>query len=174
MFEIGRHSLETKHGRFLLVGHLFGDNQQVVLTAACLEQDSRPWLLRVQFGCVNATAFSATDCDCGSQIDSALHDIQEYGKGLFIYFRDHEAFGLGLAEKIRIVAEEKRSGLDFHAVLRAEKSAAPRSDIMWVVPQVLVDLEISKSENFVLLSGSTEKRQALEQLGLRIERVLPI
>ncbi len=177
MFEIGRHGLETKYGDFVLVGHIFGDNQQVVLTAAKIPievHDNRPWMLRVQYGCVNATAFHAIDCDCGCQIENSLQRIQENGKGVFVYFRDHEAFGLGLAQKIKIVSEEKRRGLTFEGVLTAEERIRPKTDILWTIPTILDDLEISRSEEFVLLSANQEKFLSLQRAGVRISGSITI
>lgn len=177
MLEVGRHMLATEHGDLLVIGHLFGDGQQVVLSAARIPsvRDDRPWKLRVQYGCAYATIFHATDCDCGKQIRNSLDEIASYGKGIFVYFRDHEAFGLGLAEKMRIVAEEIRLGLPYDAVLRREKRRQPpASTIMWAVPKILEAIGIPRTDPFVLLSSNPEKLQSLCAEGLLIERTTDI
>jgi GTP cyclohydrolase II len=68
----------------------------------------RRCLLRIQFGCVNATVFGATDCDCGPQIRWSLSQIQAAESGVFVYFQDHEGHGIGLAGKLKAVEVEKR------------------------------------------------------------------
>lgn len=176
MFKIAQHPLQTEYGDFTLSAYIFGDNQQIVLGAVRfpLKNDNRPWVLRVQYGCISGTAFHAIDCDCNKQIERSLAHIDEHGKGLFIYFRDHEAYGFGLAEKMRIVAEEKRLNISFEETMRRMRIAPPRSDIMWVVPEILKDQGIDRGDDFVILTSSEDKRRSIEEQGVHVSQSVTI
>jgi len=171
ILEIAEHELETEYGTFALSGFIFGDNQQVVFALNHHRTSPPPkeaLLLRIQYGCVNGTAFKAVDCDCGLQIDSALKRISEHGRGVFIYFVDHEAFGLGLINKMRIVAMEKKKQQSFSDIIKSHNYPPLASDVLWTVPFIFDALRLKK--DVVLLGTNYEKMERLQQLGFSIAR----
>jgi GTP cyclohydrolase II len=169
--EIATHELDTAYGRFNLAGYLFGDNQQIVFAMWHPSTHSEP-MVRIQYGCINGTVFKATDCDCGAQIDAALRKIASNKAGIFIYFPDHEALGLGLIAKMRLVAEEKKTRKTFSEVLASLNIQPGNFDVMWVVPHIFDRLSIGKT--IILLGRNGAKISRLEELGFTIARVLDL
>jgi len=58
-------------------------------------------LVRIHSECLTGDVFGSKRCDCGPQLQEAIHLIEENGNGYVIYLRDHEGRGIGLAGKIR-------------------------------------------------------------------------
>jgi GTP cyclohydrolase II len=168
--EIARHELETEYGKFLLAGFLFGDKQQTVfaLWRPDPSGERTATLLRVQYGCINGSVFRAIDCDCGAQIDSALRMIAEAGCGIFVYFSDHEAFGLGIVKKMQIVALEKETRTSFTEIARAQNFELRSADVLWIMPHLFAAVGLDKT--VVLLGRNFEKRRRLEELGFKVIR----
>jgi len=57
-------------------------------------------LVRIHSECLTGDAFGSLKCDCGSQLHTAMKQIQDEGVGAIVYLRQ-EGRGIGLAEKIR-------------------------------------------------------------------------
>jgi GTP cyclohydrolase II len=168
--KIASHELVTRYERFELSGYLFGDNQQTAFALSYPRAGVPPeeTLLRIQYGCINGTVFGAIDCDCAWQIEAALNQIKVAQCGIFIYFADHEGFGLGLAGKMRIVADEKTTGKSFLEVTKIRGVPAVASDVLWVVPHIFEDLKLPKK--IIMLGRNPAKAKRLQELGFEIVR----
>ena len=59
-----------------------------------------PVLARVHSECLTGDAFSSLRCDCGPQLNAALRQITECGRGALMYLRQ-EGRGIGLHNKIK-------------------------------------------------------------------------
>ena len=59
-----------------------------------------PVLVRVHSECLTGDVFGSRRCDCGTQLQLALANIAEAGRGVVVYLRGHEGRGIGLAAKI--------------------------------------------------------------------------
>lgn len=58
-------------------------------------------LVRVHSECVTGDLFGSQRCDCGSQLQAALHRIAAEGAGVVVYLRGHEGRGIGLGHKLQ-------------------------------------------------------------------------
>jgi GTP cyclohydrolase II len=148
---------------------IFGDNQQTA-TILYTDRSRIRRCLRIQYGCMFGTTFGSEDCDCAHQVAASIQIIEERG-GLLIYFRDHEAFGLGIFEKAQILAREQ-SSRDAHmrSVEQLHRSDM-RHSVMAFVPEILSIVETS---DLILLGENSEKLFELRNRGIRIQSVLAL
>jgi GTP cyclohydrolase II len=75
------------------------DKEHVVLTMGDL-RTPEPVLIRVHSECLTGDALFSLRCDCGAQLQAAMHKIALEGRGAIFYLRQ-EGRGIGLLNKIR-------------------------------------------------------------------------
>lgn len=125
-------------------------------------------LVRVHSECLTGDVFGSHRCDCGEQLDLAMHRISDEG-GAVIYLTGHEGRGIGLSNKLRAYALQDQ-GLDtvdanrelgFHDDDRDYRAAA----------EILRSIGLTRIR---LLTNNPDKTRALEALGITIEAVVPL
>jgi len=122
-------------------------------------------IVRVHSECLTGDAFGSRKCDCGEQLEFALHMIQSQG-GMVVYLRQ-EGRNIGLLNKVNAYALQEK-GLDTVAANhQLGFSADERTYEM--VERILAHYKIKKIR---LLTNNPKKIESLE--GVEIVERLPI
>lgn len=169
---IERIQMPTDYGNFDLVVYaskLNPEEHHLALVKGEIRSEE-PVLVRVHSECLTGDVFGSRRCDCGSQLHSALAQIEEVGSGVLVYMRQ-EGRGIGLANKIRAYKLQEE-GLD---TVEANERLGFGSDLRdyGMGAQILYDLGVRKirlmtnnPRKVVGLDG--HKLEIVEKVAIRI------
>jgi 3,4-dihydroxy 2-butanone 4-phosphate synthase/GTP cyclohydrolase II len=120
-------------------------------------------LVRVHSECLTGDIIGSLRCDCGSQLQQAMHAVAEAGAGVIVYLRGHEGRGVGLAHKIRAYAFQE-GGLDTVEanLVQGLPSDARSYD---AAAAVLADLGVMRVR---LITNNPVKPRELARLGVTV------
>jgi GTP cyclohydrolase II len=127
--------------------------------------DGQPVLSRIHSECLTGDTLFSLRCDCGTQLESALKHIAKEGRGLLLYLRQ-EGRGIGLVNKIRAYGLQEL-GADTVEANHQLGFADDVRDYALCGP-LLSHFEI---QSLRLLTNNPRKINALEELGIHVERV---
>jgi 3,4-dihydroxy 2-butanone 4-phosphate synthase/GTP cyclohydrolase II len=129
---------------------------------------AEPVLVRVHSECLTGDVFGSRRCDCGSQLHSALEQIEAAGSGVLVYMRQ-EGRGIGLANKIRSYKLQEE-GLD---TVEANEKLGFGSDLRdyGMGAQILHDIGVRKIR---LMTNNPRKVVGLDGHSLEIVEKVPI
>jgi len=161
--------LPTDYGDFEL--HMYrsimDDAHHLALVKGAIDPE-HPTLVRVHSECLTGDVFGSLRCDCGSQLQSALKQIEQAGSGVLVYMRQ-EGRGIGLPAKIHAYKLQEQ-GLD--TVEANEKLGFPAELREYGIgAQILADLGVHKMR---FLTNNPKKVIGLEAYGLEIVEIVPI
>ena len=164
--------LPTSHGPFQIVayrevGSPTGHEPHLALIAGEID-GSDPILCRVHSECLTGDVFGSGRCDCGDQLQLAMAQIAERGRGVIVYLRQ-EGRGIGLLNKLRAYQYQDQ-GYDTVDANHQLGLPADARDYR-VAAEILRSLGL---ESVALLTNNPAKVQGLESNGLRVEHQLPI
>ncbi|AXH96915.1 GTP cyclohydrolase II [Ornithinimicrobium avium] len=165
--------LPTRHGRFRMTAYRGGTGTEHVALSVGVHDDDPPGapapLVRLHSECLTGDALGSHRCDCGEQLQHALHLLAACGRGVLVYVRGHEGRGIGLAEKLRAYALQD-AGLDtVDANLRL--GHLPDARTYDEAAAVLADLGVRRLR---LLTSNPAKESALRALGVDVVERVPI
>ena len=168
--------LPTRHGLFQM--HVFRwedpDSRRLGLSNEHLAlvfgnvRGQRSVPVRVHSECLTSEVFGSLKCDCKEQLENAQAEIARRGIGVILYLRQ-EGRGIGLANKIRAYALQALGAdtIEANELLHLPVDARQYD----VAAAMLESLDIGSIE---LMTNNPEKIESLQELGIRVERRLPM
>ena len=122
----------------------------------------KPLLVRIHSECLTGDVLGSLRCDCGSQLERAMNEIESSGSGLIIYFRDQEGRGIGLSEKIKAyqLQDQGLDTVDANLALGHNIDERDFGD----AAEILNSLKIN---SVILLSNNPEKLETLTSSGIK-------
>jgi GTP cyclohydrolase II len=142
------------------------DKEHIVLSMGELDGDE-PVLIRIHSECLTGDALFSMRCDCGAQLQAAMHKIAVEGRGAIFYLRQ-EGRGIGLINKIRAYhlqdkgadTVEANERLGFGADMRDYSMLGPMFDKVGI-------------KKVKLMTNNPRKLKALDDLGIEVVERLP-
>jgi 3,4-dihydroxy 2-butanone 4-phosphate synthase/GTP cyclohydrolase II len=124
-------------------------------------------LVRVHSACLTGDALHSLRCDCGEQLEAAMHRVAAEGEGVIVYMHQ-EGRGIGLLNKMKAYHLQDSEGLDT-VEANQRLGLAPDLRDYGVGAQILKDLGLRRVR---LLTNNLTKVVGLQGFGLEIrERV---
>ena len=125
-------------------------------------------LVRVHSECLTGDVFHSLRCDCGEQLDQALRQIEEEGRGVLLYLAQ-EGRGIGLLNKLRAYELQEQGFDTVEANLQLGFPADARD--YGIGSQILADLGLTTIR---ILTNNPKKLIGIDGFGLRVVEQVPI
>jgi 3,4-dihydroxy 2-butanone 4-phosphate synthase / GTP cyclohydrolase II len=162
-------SLPTVFGDFRIHAYRSDETGDENVALVMGEIDSEePVLVRVHSQCLTGDIFGSCRCDCGPQLEQALHHIAAEGKGVLLYLLQ-EGRGIGLMNKLRAYELQEQG----HDTVEANERLGFRPDQRdyGIGAQILRDLGVRKMR---LMTNNPSKYVGLQGFGLEIVERIPL
>ncbi len=130
---------------------------------------TEPVMVRMHSECLTGDVLHSAKCDCGPQLQYAMKQVAEVGRGVIVYMRQ-EGRGIGLLNKLKAYKLQQEEGLDTVEANR-RLGFAPDLRHFGIGAQILYDLGV---RDIRLLTNNPRKVIGLEGYGLRIVERVPI
>ena len=166
---VAQANLPTRWGDFRIYGFkdLQADKEHVALALGKLNLDE-PLLCRIHSECLTGDSMFSLRCDCGPQLEFAMQNISEAGRGLILYLRQ-EGRGIGLLNKLKAYALQD-SGADT-VEANVQLGFEPDSREYQICKPMLDFFDI---RNVKLLTNNPAKVKALQDMGIEVSEIIPI
>ena len=160
--------LPTAHGVFKAVGFREKNSGQEHLALIKGDIGGEDVLTRVHSECLTGDVFGSLRCDCGKQLDYALHAIEQEGRGVLLYMKQ-EGRGIGLVNKLKAYKLQE-NGRD---TVEANEELGFPADLRdyGIGAQILASLGV---RSIRLLTNNPKKIVGLEGYGIKITGREPV
>ncbi|HBR11913.1 GTP cyclohydrolase II [Epilithonimonas bovis DSM 19482] len=162
-------NVPTEFGEFRMIAFSEDDNNWMPHMALIAKGTdfNKPVNVRIHSECITGEVFHSQKCECGQQLNSAMHYMQENG-GVIIYLRQ-EGRNIGIINKLKAYALQEK-GLD--TVQANLKLGLPADDRDFgVAIEILKDLGV-KSVN--LMTNNPEKIKIIENSDITFNSRIPL
>ncbi len=169
--ERARTKVPLAGGVYQTIGYLdllTGAEHVAMISPRGLGENGEPPLVRVHSECLTGDVFGSLRCDCGPQLQEALHRIADH-PGVVIYLRGHEGRGVGLLDKLRAYALQDAGADTVDAQLQLGLPVDDRE--YGAAAGILHALGVPRVR---LLSNNPDKRTELVSGGIDVVAVEPI
>lgn len=156
--------IPTSHGVFTL--HYYSNNMDEKEHVALVKNaiaGKRKVPVRIHSECFTGDVLGSRRCDCGEQLDMALHLIDQAGCGVLIYLRQ-EGRGIGLLKKLQAynLQDEGLDTVDANIHL----GHLPDEREYSIAAAILNSLEVKSIE---LITNNPRKIDELSKLGIQVD-----
>jgi len=131
-------------------------------------KDKSNILVRIHSECFTGEVLGSCRCDCKEQLHLAMQKIADEGCGVLIYLRQ-EGRGIGLSDKLRAYNLQDQGYDTVDANLLLGHQADERD--YTIAALILEDLQV---QSVSLLTNNPLKIKSLRELGIVVERQLPL
>jgi 3,4-dihydroxy 2-butanone 4-phosphate synthase/GTP cyclohydrolase II len=172
--------LPTEFGTFdLFAFNSFVDAEpHIVLTMGGVGRETAPGvvpaqdepvLVRMHSECLTGDVLHSAKCDCGPQLEVAMRQVADAGRGVIVYMRQ-EGRGIGLMNKLKAYKLQQEEGLD---TVEANRRLGFAADLrhFGIGAQILYDLGVRQIR---LLTNNPRKVIGLDGYGLKIVERMPL
>lgn len=166
---VSKAKLPTRFGEFTIHGFLdtTSNQEHVALSFGQWESDD-VIPVRIHSECLTGDSLFSTRCDCGFQLERAMSDIAQNGRGLLLYLRQ-EGRGIGLLNKIKAY-QLQDTGLD---TVEANQHLGFDADLRdYGICSIM--FETLNVKNVEIMTNNPRKLAALKQLGINVVKRTPI
>ena len=166
---VAQAKLPTRWGDFRIYGFkdLQADKEHVALARGKLNLDE-PLLCWIHSECLTGDSMFSLRCDCGPQLEFAMQQISEAGRGLILYLRQ-EGRGIGLLNKLKAYALQDAGADTVEA--NEQLGFEPDSREYQICKPMLDFFDIRKVK---LLTNNPAKVEALQDMGIEVNEIIPI
>lgn len=162
----------SRFGHFRIFGFEGSRGDQVeeavALKLGDVSPEPGPPLVRIHSQCLTGDVFHSLRCDCRAQLELALDQIAQEGRGLIIY-ENQEGRGIGLMNKLRAY-ELQDQGFD---TVEANEKLGFKADLRDYALTAAI-IKWFGADKVRLLSNNPDKIAALEAAGVRVVERAPI
>ncbi len=161
--------LPTQWGEFVLTAftnHAGDYTPHLVLHHPTMDI-TQPVVVRMHSECITGDIFHSLKCDCGQQLDYAMHLIAQH-KGVLIYLRQ-EGRGIGIINKIRAYKHQEQ-GMN---TIEANEALGLESDYRHYDEAVAILKELG-IQRIKLITNNPEKLSELSDGGIEIVDRIPV